>query len=81
MQNAKVVFRTIICPVCKGKRKIKVPYQSRQGLGTASKRAIAKILRKNNYSLREIGKLINISSASAVKFLLETDSKEKGLKL
>lgn len=69
------MVKTILCPVCKGRKRIKVSYKSRQGLDTSAKRAIAKILRSSNYSLREIGKFINVKSASAVKFLLETETK------
>lgn len=72
----KQAIKTITCPVCHGRRKIRVPFRLRGKLDTNSKRAIAKILRKNSFSIREIGKFLNVKSPAAVQFLLSTENKK-----
>lgn len=65
------------CPICKGSGEIEVPYNLRSGLSLDDKSRIAKILRNSSFSLREIGRMIDVPSPSGVKGLIDRPAVEK----
>lgn len=63
----KLEYKKIICPVCKGKGKIK-PFKK---LSKQDKRILIVELRKHRFSFREIMKLLNYKSTNSISNILE----------
>lgn len=59
------------CPICKGKGIIKSPSLKAKKL--RDKKDIAKILRKEGYSMREIMRLMNYKSTRSISLLLNQE--------
>lgn len=56
------------CPICKGKGELPLP---RHALQRHEKRAMAKTLVKNGYSLRQIMRFVGFHSPQSVRQLLQ----------